>query len=225
MIYGYCRTSRKEQNIERLVRNILTAEPKAKIYSEAFTGTTQDRAEWQKLIKNVKSGNTIIFDSVSRMSRNAEEGFADYEELYGKGITLSFLKEPHINTDTYKSAKEHQLKMTDNEIADIYITATNQVLLILAKQQIKIAFEQAQKEVDDLHQRTAEGIKTARLNGKQIGRPIGSSGETNKAKTAKEIIRKHSKSFGGTLSDKDCIKLCGISTNSYYKYKKELCIE
>ena len=42
----------------------------------------------------------IIFDSESRMSRNAEEGFNLYEELYLKGVTLVFIKEPHINTDT-----------------------------------------------------------------------------------------------------------------------------
>ena len=33
--------------------------------------------------------------------------------------------------------------------------------------------EQAEKEVMDLHQRTSEGMKTAKLNGKQIGRIAG----------------------------------------------------
>ena len=36
-----------------------------------------------------------------------------------------------------------------------------------------------------------------------------------------EIIKKHSKDFGGSLEDPDVIKLCGCSRNSYYKYKKE----
>ncbi len=39
------------------------------------------------------------------MSRNADEGFCLYEELYHKGIELVFLKEPHINTSTYKKLK------------------------------------------------------------------------------------------------------------------------
>ena len=38
------------------------------------------------------------------MSRNAEEGFNLYEELSNKSIELVFLKEPHINTETYKKA-------------------------------------------------------------------------------------------------------------------------
>ena len=38
----------------------------------------------------------------------------------------------------------------------------------------------------------------------------------------KEKILEHSVAFGGTLSDVDLIRLCGISRGTYYKYKKEL---
>ena len=38
-VYGYCRISRKTQNIERQVRNIEAAYPNAHIVKEAFTGT------------------------------------------------------------------------------------------------------------------------------------------------------------------------------------------
>lgn len=41
----------------------------------------------------------------------------------------------------------------------------------------------------------------------------------------KEVINKHSKDFNGTLSDVDCIKLTGLSRNTYYKYKKEIRLE
>ena len=90
--------------------------------------------------------------------------------------------------------------------------------MALAKEQIRLAFEQSQKEVDDLHQRTKEGIETARLSGKQIGQPKGTKLTTKKSIEAKAIIEKHSKSFNGTLSDDECIKLAGISRNSFYKY-------
>lgn len=92
----------------------------------------------------------------------------------------------------------------------------------LAKEQIRIAFEQAQKEVSDLRQRTREGIETARLNGKQIGHPKGMTYETRKAKAAKEVIRKHNKSFGGSLTDAETMKQAGISRKSFYKYKREI---
>ena len=95
-------------------------------------------------------------------------------------------------------------------------------MLALAKEQIKLAFEQSEKEVQDLHQRTKEGIETARLNGKQIGLAKGTKLVTKKSQSAKDIILKHSSSFNGTLSDEEVIKLAGISRNSFYKYKREL---
>ena len=101
--YGYTRISTSKQNIERQVRNILEIYPKAHIVKEVYTGTkTEGRKEWNKLYKLVRQEAakgkeiTIIFDSVSRMSRNAEEGFKLYEELFTIGINLVFLKEPPI---------------------------------------------------------------------------------------------------------------------------------
>ena len=70
--------------------------------------------------------------------------------------------------------------------------------------------------------RTKEGIETARLNGKQIGQQFGRRLIIKKEKPAKENILKYSRDFNGTLSDSDCIKLIGISRNTFYKYKREL---
>ncbi len=221
--YGYARISKPSQSIERQVRNIKKFDNKAKIYQEAYTGTKQDRPQWLKLLKDLKPGDTIIFDSVSRMSRNADDGYKAYEELYNKGINLIFLKERHIDTSTYRDALNQQIATTGNEIADTYIEATNKVLMILAKQQIKLAFEQAQKEVDDLHKRTSEGMQTAKLNGKQIGRKKGAIITTKKSTEAKKVILKHSIDFGGGLTDKEVMQMIGsISRNTFYKYKKEL---
>lgn len=105
---------------------------------------------------------------------------------------------------------------------DFILEGINKYLLSLAKEQIRIAFEQAEKEVLDLHQRTSEGIKTAKLNGKQIGRIKGNKYTTKKETAAKEIILKNSKDFNGTNTDSEVIKIAGISRNSYYKYKAEL---
>ena len=163
MRYGYCRISKPKQSIERQIRNIKALFPDAVIVQEVFTRTRLDRKEWQKLMRVIQPGDTIIFDSVSRMSGNAEEGFAAYQELYEKGITLVFLKEPHINTETYKTALESNIKLTGSNV-DFILEGVNRYLMELAKEQIRLAFEQSEKEVEDLHQRTREGIETARLN-------------------------------------------------------------
>lgn len=221
-IYGYCRISTNKQNIERQIRNIKKEYPNAIIVTEEYTGTKiNGRVEFNKLLKIIKQGDTIIFDSVSRMSRNAEEGFKLYQELYNQGIELIFLKEPHINTSTYKKALNNNLTMTGTNV-DYILKGVNEYLMSLAKEQIKLAFEQAEKEVKDLHQRTKEGIETARRNGKQIGQKKGSKLITKKSTIAKGQIITYSKDFDGTLKDKDVIKIIGISRNTYYKYKKEL---
>lgn len=220
-VYGYCRISTNKQNIERQVRNIRKEYPTAIIVKETYTGTKINRAEFNKILRVIKTGDTIVFDSVSRMSRNAEEGFKLYEELFNNGIELVFIKEPHINTSTYKSAINKGISLTGDDTDEILI-GINNYLLKLAKKQIKLAFEQAQKEVDDLHQRTKEGIETARLNGKQIGQVKGAKLTTKKSVKAKEQIQKYSKDFNGTLKDVDVMKLVGLARNTYYKYKKEL---
>lgn len=221
-IYGYCRISTSKQNIERQVRNIRAFFPDAIIIREVYTGTKyQGRRELDKVIHKVQSGDTIVFDSVSRMSRNSEEGFLLYDQLFHMDVSLIFLKEPHINTDTYKKAMKNQVSLTGEKV-DLILKGVNEYLMELAREQIRLAFEQAEKEVMDLRQRTKEGVETARINGKQIGHLKGTTYETKKAKIAKEIIQKHNKSFGGSLNDAETIKQAGISRKSFYKYKREL---
>lgn len=222
MIYGYTRISTKQQSIERQIRNIKDLYPTAVIVEEVYTGTKiYGRKEFDKLLKKVKAGDTIVFDSVSRMSRNAEEGFELYQDLFNRGIELIFIKEQHINTTTYKQALANNVQLTGTTV-DFILEGINKYLLALAKEQIKLAFIQSEKEVKDLQQRTKEGLETARLNGKQIGQPKGAKLTTKKSIQAKEQIQKYSKDFGGTLKDIEVMKLIGVARNSYYKYKKEL---
>ena len=221
MIYGYCRISTRKQSIERQIRNIKSKYFDVIIIEEEYTGTSSNRPEWNKLYRKLKSGDTVVFDSVSRMSRNADDGITLYMQMFDNGINLEFLKEPHINTDTYKSALSNSVQLTGDDVDDILI-GVNNYLKKLAAKQIRIAFEQAEKEVEDLHQRTREGIQTARLNGKQIGMVKGTTYETKKSKAVKPLILKYSRDFNGSLTDRDCMKLLGIANNSYYKYKKEL---
>ncbi len=221
MIYAYARVSTRTQKLDRQIKSIKERYPEAIIVQEKYTGTSMERTEWQKLFARVKAGDTIVFDSVSRMSRNAEEGFAAYEDLYIRGVELVFIKEPHINTETYKRALQSNIQLVGDKI-DYVLDGINRYLMALAKEQIEIAFQQAEKEVRDIQTRVKEGIEVARLNGKQIGSPKGSVYTVKKSAATKEIIRKHSRSFGGNLTDSECMKLAGVSNNTFYKYKREL---
>ena len=227
--YGYCRVSTQHQRITRQITNITELYPSAKIIKEFYTGTRQDRPNWMSLINQIKTGDTIIFDSVSRMSRNATEGFKDYKTLYEMGVNLIFLNEPLINTSVFDSTRNNLLNInieTGNTAVDDFfkgnIELINNFMMALDEEQIKTAFDQAEKEVTDLHSRISQGIREAKKNGVKIGISKGTSLTTKKSLDCSAIIRKHSKDFGGTLEDPDVMKLCGCSRNSYYKYKKKI---
>ena len=183
-------------SIERQIRNIKEKYPNATIVEETYTGTKiVGRDKWKNLLNKVNANDIIVFDSVSRMSRDAEEGFELYQELFNKGVELVFLKEPQINTSTYQDAVDNKLRVcirtgdtATDELMDSIIQALNKYILSLAKTQIKLAFEQAEKEVKDLQQRTKEGIETARLAGKQIGQRKDNTFETKKSKEEDKAI-------------------------------------
>ena len=175
------------------------------------------------------------------MSRNADEGFPLYMELFSMGVNLVFLKEPHINTESYKQAMQGIINVNiesgdiaTNEMINTIMDAINKFIQSKVKQDIYLAFEQAQKEVEYLHNRVKEGIKAVKeaneqyiLDGeldkvKQIGGVTGKKLTTKKSIEKKAEIQKHSIDFGGTLNDVDCMKLTGLSRNTYYKYKREL---
>ena len=229
MIYAYCRVSTQHQKLARQITNITAVYPNATIIREFYTGTKQDRPNWNKLIHIIKKEDNIVFDSVSRMSRNAEEGFKDYKMLYELGVHLIFLNEPLINTSVFDSTRNNLLSIditTGNAAVDTFfkgnIELINNFMMALAEEQIKAAFDQSEKEVTDLHSRISQGIREAKKNGVQIGLAKGTTLTNKKSIECRAIIKKHSKDFGGTLDDPDVIKLCGCSRNSYYKYKKEI---
>lgn len=234
-VIGIARVSRAKQNTDRQVRNILAKYPEARIIKIICSGAKViGYKDFEKVINEAKSGKgnktyKLVFDSASRMSRDSDGGCELYEELFNHNVIIEFLKEPYINTEVYKKAIDNQIQLqinTGNKATDTLINtiieALNKYTIALAKEQIKKVFDQAEKELEDIHRRTSEGMETARLEGKQIGRIAGVKIETKKAKKAKEIIKKHSKAYGGSLSDKECIELAKVDRGTYYRYKRQL---
>ena len=247
IIYGYCRVSTQKQSLQRQIDNIISKFPEAVIITEKYTGTKIDRPEWSKLYKKIKQNVkdnkncTVVFDEVSRMSRNADEGFSLYMELFSMGVSLVFLKEPHINTDSYKKAMEGIISVNitsghnaADKMINTIMNAINEFMQTKVKEDIKLSFERAEEEVILLHKRISDGMKTIQraneryhITGetdkiKQIGGVSGRKLTTKKSIEKKAEILKHSADFEGTLNDIDCMKLTGLSRNTFYKYKREL---
>ena len=95
MIYGYARVSTKGQAKDG---NSLEAQEKAlkeagaiEIYADAFTGTKADRPEFDKLMNNLQSGDTIIVTKLDRFARSMTQGSELVSELIEKGIKVNIL--------------------------------------------------------------------------------------------------------------------------------------
>lgn len=199
MVYGYCRVSTGSQKVERQKCNILSVFPNAQIIEEKGTGTNiKNRKKFNQLLKDVELGDTIAFDSIDRMSRSVNYGIKIYVYLLNKGVNLSFIKEPCLNSDEYNKHPYDTFKS---------------LLEFLNVSEI---------EVRNISKRTSEGIREAKRNGKQIGLVKGTKLTTKKSIEVKDIIRERNKSFGGDLNNKQTIELCGITEKTFYKYKKEI---
>lgn len=231
MIVGYARVSTPKQSLRRQIENLKAAYPDIVIVSEVYTGSTDNRPKWKKLLRQCRAGivSKLVFDEVSRFSRNSSEAIVEYKELYNLGIELEFLKEPHINSKIYRDASERKIEIAtdsmDEETANLINTVIgglNDYLLSVAEKQIFLAFEHAQKERELLAKRTSEGLMQAKLMGSKVGRQPGQKLVTRKSKRAKRIIRKHYKLFGGDLTATQCFTLAQITKSTFYRYLSEM---
>lgn len=106
MLYGYARVSSKEQSLKRQEKELINeGVDKKNIYKEMASGKSfKDRIEYQRLLDQCAVGDTIIFTSLDRFSRNVAETVKGLETLEKRGIKAKFLKEG-ITTEMQGIAK------------------------------------------------------------------------------------------------------------------------
>lgn len=100
MLYGYARVSTAEQSLKRQIKELeARGIDKKNIYKEFSTGKDfKDRIEYQKLLDACSVGDTIVFTSLDRFSRNVKETVKQLEILEKRGLKAIFLKE-NISTE------------------------------------------------------------------------------------------------------------------------------
>lgn len=95
MLIGYARVSTKGQEINgnSLMdqRQLLEQAGCIKIYYESYTGTKTDRPEFNKLLKQISPGDTLVVCKLDRFARTTTQGVNLIRDLLSKGIAVHIL--------------------------------------------------------------------------------------------------------------------------------------
>ena len=150
MDYGYVRVSTKEQNELRQVLALREAGiADRNIFLDKQSGKDFERQNYKKLIRKIKSGDTLVIKSIDRLGRNYDEILEQWRIIAKeKGTAIVVLDTPLLDTRKNKD-------LTGTLIADIVLQLLSYV---------------AQTEREFIRQRQAEGIAAAKLQGVRFGR-------------------------------------------------------
>jgi DNA invertase Pin-like site-specific DNA recombinase len=151
MLIGYARVSTEGQNLNRQLDQLKT-EQCERIYQEKITGSTKERPELDKMLDNLRIGDTIIISELTRLSRSTKDLFKLIDQIEKKGANIKSLKESWLDTTT------PQGRLMFTIFAGI-----------------------SQFERDLIGQRTKEGLDSARARGRKGGRPVKNKSDIEKA--------------------------------------------
>lgn len=150
MTYGYVRVSSRDQNEERqMIAMQEFGVEKKQIYLDKQSGKDFERPQYQKLLRKLKSGDTLVIKSIDRLGRNYDEILVQWRAITKqKKAAIVVLDMPLLDTRQNRD-------LTGTLIADIVLQLLSYV---------------AQTEREFIKQRQKEGIAAAKARGVQFGR-------------------------------------------------------
>ena len=151
MEYGYARVSTKEQNeLRQLIALREFGLTDRAIFVDKQSGKDFDRRSYQRLLRKLKDGDTLVIKSIDRLGRNYEEILEQWRIITKeKSAAIVVLDMPLLDTRRNRD-------LTGTLIADIVLQLLSYV---------------AQTEREFIRQRQAEGIAVAKAQGVRFGRP------------------------------------------------------
>ena len=104
MIYGYARVSTINQrnygNSLEEQTNQLKEAGAERIFTDSFTGTKVDRPEFQELLHELRSGDTLIVTKLDRFARSVSQASGLITELIDRGVTVNVLNLGILSNDS-----------------------------------------------------------------------------------------------------------------------------
>lgn len=198
--FAYIRVSSKEQNEARQYDEMKALGiDNRDIYIDKASGKDTNRPKYQALKENVRAGDTVVFDSITRLSRNMDDVKNEYKWFTDQGVLLRFIKEPMLNSKTDEQG------VLDRAIADVILT-------ILA------AFSQAERE--SIRDRQRAGIEAAKKRGKHLGRPKKSYA-TMSAAERQDFANEYNAWKAGKQTAVETFQRLELTKTTFYKIVKE----
>ena len=153
MKLGYVRVSSKDQNTAKQLQAMAEAgiDP-ANTYTDKASGKDFNRTEYQAMLRALRSGDTLVVQSLDRLGRNYTEIKAEFSKLTAKGVFINVLDMPLLNTDQVVAGN-----LTMQFISDLVLSVLSYV---------------AEQERANIKQRQADGIRAAKASKVRFGRPV-----------------------------------------------------
>ena len=204
-VYGYHRTSTKEQHLDRGIQEITQFCKEnhyklEKIYTDQQTGKNFSRPRYTVLRDDIlREGDILIITEVDRLGRNKKDTVEELRILANRNIRVMILEIPTTLQD---------LSKMDNTMAKMILETVNHML-------IELYAAMAQAEIEKKEKRQREGIEQMKVRGEwdNYGRP-----RVQKPKNWDEVIKKWQT---GEISAVEAMRLTGIKKSSFYKMVKE----
>ena len=191
-MYGYIRVSTREQNDDRQRIALENFGVSAKnFFVDKQSGKDFARPQYRRLLRKIKTGDTLVVKSIDRLGRNYAEILEQWRIITKeKNAAIVVVDMPILDTRRHND-------LIGTLVADLVL-------------QIMSAF--AQIERDFIKQRQAEGISAAKARGVKFGR------ESLKRPENFELVFSDWQS--GKISARKAGKILGISHNTFLKWAR-----
>lgn len=194
--YGYVRVSTNEQNEDRQIIALNTAQvPEGNIYMDKQSGKDFRRPMYRRMLKRLKQDDVLYIKSIDRLGRNYEEVLEQWRVLTKeKKVDIVVLDMPLLDTRRGKD-------LVGTFLSDIVL----QVLSFVAENERK-----------NIRERQREGIEAAKIRGVRFGRP-----EKPLPENFEEIRGRWA---AKEISGKEAARQCNMPSTSFYRkagYRKE----
>ena len=204
-VYGYHRTSTKEQHLDRGIEEITkycrdNQLNLISIFTDQQTGKNFNRPRYTVLVEDVlRSGDILIVTELDRLGRNKKDTMEQIRRFRDMGVRLMDLELPTTLMD---------LSKMENALAKLMMETINNMML-----ELYASMAEAEMEKKEKRQREGIAMKKQRGEWEDYGRPAAIQQE--------EFNQAYERVAAGEIGPTELRRELGLSHATFYRYRKK----